>query len=174
MLKNIVFKKEYLLICGTIILLIASYRLAFRKTIEQWHLHSELKAKLANANNANYQPDYVQRKNSNLNKIIRLYKADTGLFRNNSVNTVSLIAQHNNASVVNIPLQDMQQDTGRIITEELTLNGNYFNLLKTATALQDAQGVGWMRAMSIGKLKAPNGLGESTKLKMELYVEIIK
>ena len=174
MLKNITFKREYLLIGGAVLLLIAAYCLAFRKTIEQWHVHTELEAKLDGSNNSAYQPDYLQRKNANLNKIIRLYQADTSVFRTNSVNAVSLIAQRNSTSLVNIPYQDTQPDTGKMITEEMTLAGNYFSLLKTSAGINNTRGIGWLRSMSIERLKLSDGTADTKKLKMELYVEIIK
>lgn len=173
MLKNIVFKKEYLLIVAGIVLLIAAYRLAFRKTIEQWHLHTQLEAKLAGAGNASYQPGYFSRKNANLNKIIRLYKVDTTLFRNNSVNAVSLIAQRNGAKLVNIPLQELGQDTSKIVIEKLELAGDYFSLLKTVAALNATNDIGRLRSLSFFEVtKVASVDAKSTH--MEIYLEIMK
>lgn len=174
MLKNIAFKREYLLLGSAILLLVVAYRLAFRKTIEQWQLHSQLEARMANTGNTDYQPAYLSRKNANLSRIIRRYKADTSLFRNTSVTQVSLIAQRNGAKLVNIPSQDMEQDTGKIILEKLELTGDYFSLLKTAAVLNRTPDIGWLRSVSLFEVYKFDAKENTRSIHMEVCLEILK
>lgn len=96
MLKQLPLKKEYLLIIATIVLLLLSYKLAFKATFEAWQINRALKTQLIQTNDLSYQPGYLERKNINLSKVINLYKADTVAFRNNSISNISVIAEKEN------------------------------------------------------------------------------
>jgi hypothetical protein len=174
MLKNINLKKEYLLIAGAMALLIASYQLAFRKTVEQWHLHSKLQSELNPSGNMGYQPGYYARKNENLNKIISHYKIDTSIFRVESVNSIAMIAQYNGTRLIDVPTTSIQTDTGNIIIERVKLEGDYFSLLKTGSVLSRTDGIGVLRAMSVWRVKAAGQAEQEKKLQMEVDMEVLK
>jgi hypothetical protein len=173
MLKSLPIKKEYLLIAGTLIMLLICYEFAFSKTIALWQTHQQLKAKLDSSSNVSYQPGYLERKNENLDNVLSLYKTDTLGFRNNSVTTIALIGEKCGAKLVNIPSQDQMQETEHIIIEKLDIEGDYFSLLKTVDMIQSAQNVGLVRAETI-RVGKDNLYGVSNKkMTMTVFTEVI-
>src|SRR5260370_37700569 len=106
MLKQLPFKKEYLLAAATMLLLLICYQLAFKKTIVAWQLNRGLKQKLAQSTDVSQQPEYQERKNANLGKLIDLYKADTTEFRSNILSNISAIAENENVKLTEVPTRD--------------------------------------------------------------------
>src|SRR5665213_1775802 len=113
MLKELPFKKEYLFGASAIIALLISYQLAFKRTIEAWHIHTGLEKQLAQSSEVAYQPGYLERKDNKLDKIINLYKADTLDFRSNIIGVISSIAERENVKLTEVPTKDPQYHTGQ-------------------------------------------------------------
>src|SRR5260221_6065529 len=130
MLKQLPLKKEYLLIAAAIVLLLLSYQLAFKKTIEAWQINKHLKAQLFEATNLSYQPAYLERKNKNLTNIIGHYKTDTVAFRSNIISTISSIAEKENVKLSEVPVRDPLYDTDQFIIQKLNFEGSFFALTK--------------------------------------------
>src|ERR1700748_900404 len=107
MLEKLPIKKEYLLIAATIVLLLLSYQLAFKHTIEAWQTNTELRSKLSKSGDLSFQPGYLERKSANIDKIISQYKADTTEFRSNIINVISSIAEKENVKLTEVPVQDV-------------------------------------------------------------------
>jgi len=174
MLNKIPVKKAYLLIAASLLLLLVSYRLAFKNTIEAWQSHRQLKTRLAQSNDLSYQPGYLQRKNNNLDQLIALYKADTTAFRSNIISTIASIAEKQNVKLTEVPVQDISFQTDHSIIEKIDFEGDYFALVKVAAQLQSTSGIGVIRT-EIWKVKtARSNTGETKYLGLEVYLIITK
>jgi hypothetical protein len=174
MLKKIPVKKEYLLIAGTILLLFVSYQLAFKKTIAAWQVNSSLEKKLSQSNDITIQPDYLERKNKNLDKLIGLYKADTTALRNNLINVVSLLADKENVKLSEVPMQDIANVSDHFIIERLRFEGDYLALMKLSGRLQQENSIGMIRSETLKVTEVNTSGSKIKKLGLEVMLEIVK
>lgn len=173
MLQKIPIKKEYLLIGGTILILCLSYLSAFRKTIEAWQLNKRLKSQLSQSAELTVQPAYLERKNHNLDIIINRYKIDTVQFRSNIINTIASVAEKQGIKLSEVPLQDPLFHTNKYIMQKLNFEGGYFALVKTLDQLQKTAGIGIVRSVSIKTILSRSAAGNSRKVIMEVYLEMV-
>ena len=173
MLKQLPFKKEYLFIVSVIILLLISYQLAFKKTVEAWQINKQLKVQIAQASDLSIQPAYLDRKNANLSKIIGFYKTDTAGFRSNIISTISLIAEKQNVKLSEVPLQDPLYHNDKFIIQKLSFEGDFFDLAKVLDQLEKTKGIGVSRSVSFKKMKG-NPNNNVDKLTLDVYFETIK
>jgi len=174
MLKQLPFKKEYLLVAGTILLLLVSYQLAFKKTIEAWQIHKQLRAQLAQATDLSYQPGYPERKNSNLSKIIDHYKEDSVAFRSSSINTLASIAEKENVKLSEVPIQDPLFHADKFIIQKLNFEGDFFALTRVLHQLPAVSGIGFVRAATYKVTGRNINSDETKKLVLEVYLELVK
>jgi hypothetical protein len=172
MLKQLRLKKEYLLAAATVVLLLLSYELAFKKTIAAWQLNHSLKAQLAQTADVSVQPEYQLRKNTNLGHIIDLYKADTTKFRNQIIASISALAEKENVKLTEVPTRDPLYYAPQFIIQKLNFEGDYFSLTKVLNRLQKAGGIGLIRGVAfrtVKQMSKENG----QKLVLEIYFEIL-
>lgn len=174
MLKKLPIKNEYALLIGTLLLLVLGYQLAFKKTIEAWQLHKELTAKLSASQSLGGQPDYLERKNSNLTKLIKLYQADTTALRSNLINNITLLADRQNVKLAEVPAQDAGLSTAHFIIEKLDFEGDYFSLLKMSSLLQKQSTIGIIRSENWKVTGLRNNGDKIKKLVLEVCLEIAK
>jgi len=174
MLKRLLIKKEYLLILASIVLLWLSYKLAFKGTIEAWQNNRQLKTQLTRSTDLSYQPGYLERKNSNLDKILKLYKADTAAFRNNSINIISAIAEKESVKLSEVPMQDPFYHTDKFIIQKLGFEGDFFSLTKVLHQLQLTNDIGIIRSATY-KMSGTNPTTQKDKkLVLEVCLEIAR
>jgi hypothetical protein len=173
MLKQLPFKKEYLLAGAALVLLLVSYQLAFKKTIEAWQLNHSLKRQLAQGTDVSYQPQYQERKNANLGKIIDLYKVDTTEFRNNIINNISVIAEKESVKLTEVPTRDPLYHSAQFIIQKLDFEGDYFSLVKVLGKLKSKNGIGVIRGSIFKTTSGEPGNEKTKKLVLEIYLEIV-
>jgi hypothetical protein len=174
MLKQLPLKKEYLLIAAAIVLLLLSYQLAFKKTIEAWQINKRLKEQLIRATDLSYQPAYLERKNKNLTNIINRYKTDTVAFRSNIISSISSIAEKENVKLSEVPVQDPLYHTNQFIIQKLNFEGSYFALTKVLKQLQARSGIGMVRSVTYKAINVKSNKDEAKKLIIEVYLETAK
>lgn len=174
MLKQFPLKKEYLLIAAAIVLLLLSYQLAFKKTMEAWQINKHLKVQLFEATNLSYQPAYLERKDKNLTGIINRYKTDTVAFRSNSISAISSIAEKENVKLSEVPVQDPLYHTDQFIIQKLNFEGSFFALTKVLNQLQAKSGIGLVRSATYKSIKARSNTDQGKKLILEVYLETVK
>ncbi len=174
MLHKIPLKKDYLLALSTLLLLVISYQLAFKKTIEAWQIHKKLKSELAQSADLAVQPAYIERKNNNLSKVLGLYKADTVAFRNNTLNTIAAIAEKENVKLSAVPVQDPLFDHEKFTVQKLSFSGGYFALTKVFVQIEKTPGIGRIRSATYKILNPQQAGGSDRTLSLELYFEIVK
>jgi hypothetical protein len=174
MLKQLPLKKEYWLVAATIIVLLLSYQLAFKKTLEAWQHNTSLKHQLAQSTDLSYQPEYQERKNNNLGKIVNLYKADTLNFRSNIISIISSIAEKENVKLTEVPTQDPLYRTPQFIIQKLNFEGDYFSLAKVLNELQRAKEIGVIRGAMYKMTALHLNANDSKKLVLEVYLEIVR
>jgi hypothetical protein len=167
MWKRLPFKKEYLLVAGAVVLLWLSYQLAFKGTIAAWQMNAGLKAQLNRSVDVNYQPSYLNRKNNNLDKILKLYRADTAAFRSNSISLIAGIAEKAGVKLSEVPVNDPFYHTDRFLVQKLGFEGDFFSLTRVLHQLQQTPGIGQVRG-------ADYHFGHEKKLVLEVFLEIVK
>jgi len=169
MLKQAIFNKERLFVVGIFLLLVIGYKLAFKKTIEAWQTNKALKDQQTMSSNLSYQPNYIRRKNANLDSLIGRYKVDTINFWNSNISTISLIAEKQHVALSEVPVQDPSFNTENVIIQRLTFEGDFFSITKTLNDLQKADKVGFVRSVTYRLDKR-----EEEKLLADVYLEILK
>ena len=172
MLKNLPIKKNYILIAGIVLFLMISYQLSFRKTVEAWILHRQLTGQVAKANNLDYQPGYLERKSTNLDNILNLYKADTSLLRSNIISTITLVAEKQNVKLIEVPTQDAFYHTDKFIIQKLNFEGNFFDLNKFLNQLHSLDQIGMIRSVDFKLITPGSGAENEKKLTMQIYLEL--
>jgi hypothetical protein len=173
MLKYWPLKKVYLLVLGTVILAVASYKLAFKHTLDARSVNGQLREQLAQQNNATEQPGYIDRKNANLERIIGLYRADTVTYRSSAINAIAFLAEKNNVKFVSAPVQDKSYHTEKYILQKLTFSGDYFSLLKLLNQLQGANGTGMIRSCSFRVPARREMAPGDGKVLLDVFFEVI-
>ncbi|HTK21474.1 MAG TPA: hypothetical protein VL442_18270 [Mucilaginibacter sp.] len=171
MIKPGKIKKEYLLLTASLLMLVICYQLAFKKTIEAWHVHKKLTSKLTQSSSVNFQPGYSERKNANISRILNLYKADTISFRSNTISRISSIAEKENVKLSNVPVEDPMLHNNQHIIQKLAFEGDYFALIKTLNELQNTPGIGMIRSIDIKS--ARNLFNESSSKKLTLTIQLV-
>jgi len=170
MIKPGQIKKEYLLLAASVLMVVICYQLAFKKTIEAWHLHRQLEAQVSQTLSTNFQPGYSERKSANISKILNLYKADTLNFRSNIISRISSIAEKENVKLSEVPADDPALHHNKLIHQKLAFDGNYFSLVKTLDDLQKTPEIGVVRSVDL-KSASSNINGTGTKI-LTLIVEL--
>ncbi len=173
MLKQLPLKREYLLLIGAVVLLLLSYQLALKKTIQAWQLNSNLKQQITQHTGISNQPEYEERKNKNLDQLIRVYKADTTEFRSGVINMVAEIAEKEKAKLTDAPIIDPMYRNPQFHIQKLNLEGDYFALEKVLQRLQSTRNIGIIRSASLKTKLNLGNTNKSKKVTLEVYLEII-
>jgi hypothetical protein len=174
MLKQLPFRKDYLLLAGTVFAFLICYQLAFKKTIEAWQIHRQLNTQILQTADLRYQPAYLERKSVNLRRIINLYKADTVAFRSTVISTIAAIADKENVKLSEVPLQDPLYHTDKFIIEKLAFEGDFFSLIKVLNHLQATKNFGMVRAVNLKTAVIKSTSDNSKKLVLEVFLESVR
>jgi len=174
MFKNLTIKKDYLLVAGVVLLLIISYEVAIKRTVDAWRLHNRLTRQLAQTADLSYQPGYLERKKRNLDSIVRNFRVDTALMRSNVINTLSREAEKSGVKLSGVPDQDPSFSTAAFIVQQMEFKGDFFALLTLLNKLSHEKELGYIRTVRIRAPK-PGVPGTDTRqLTMQLYIEIAR
>lgn len=174
MLQRLPIPKKYLLAGGILLLCLICYQLAFKKTLEAWQTHKELNERLAGTDQLHYQPGYLQRKQRNLDNLLARYKADLLTFKNKSLTTIALIAARENVRLSEAPMQSVGLNTQNTLIQKITLQGDYFALTKTVSAIQTTNSVGMIRSVNFHLPKNNNSSSVEMGLFVDIYLEVVK
>ncbi|MES2807008.1 MAG: hypothetical protein V4619_00175 [Bacteroidota bacterium] len=171
MLAKLPFKKNQVFFAGILLLIVICYKLAFKNTIDAWQTNRKLKAQTKTGNLA-YQPDYLNRKARNLDKVIDSYRADTSTFRSNFINRVALMAAKENVKLSDVPSPNSSTRSDRLIIQKISLEGDYFSLIRTVQGIQQTQGIGFVRSVRFKVANSPSNVNQ--KLIVEIFLEIAR
>jgi len=174
MVKELLHKKEYWVIAGTIVLILLCYQLAFKKTIAAFQVNSHLKMQLAQASDVAYQPEYLDRKAQNMETILARYKTDTLNLRGNTIATIASIAEKEDVKLSGVPNQDPAFNTAHFIIQKLDFEGNYPALVKTLSHLEEQQNIGVPRSVALKTVEERTSDKAARKTVMEILMEIKK
>ncbi|MDB5124738.1 MAG: hypothetical protein JWP94_2867 [Mucilaginibacter sp.] len=173
MLDKVLANRRYVLIAAGFMLLFACYELAFKKTLEAWHIRQQLRAQMAQSADLTYEPAYLERKNRNLGKILGLYKTDTAAFRSSIISTISSIAARDQVKLTEVPTTDALYRTPEFSIQKLTFQGDFFALTRLLYELQSTRGIGVIRSvdykMSTDRVQNMRG----RKTLMSVYLETV-
>jgi len=172
MLSRLNIKKEYLLIAASILALLVAYQVAFKKTIEAWQLHSDLKRQISQSTDLGYQPGYLERKNANLDKIIKLYKADTNNYRSIILSDIVSIAEQEKVKLSQVPTQDAVYHSSQFLIQKLSFEGDFFSLIRTINRLSVMRNIGFVRSVGLKSQRAAN-YNQSERIVMDISFQIV-
>ncbi|TFF36212.1 hypothetical protein [Mucilaginibacter psychrotolerans] len=173
MMKAFFITNKYGLWILSAALLLISYQLALKKTVEAWQLNNRLKAQSDNAGDLSYQPAYLERKNDNLNKLIKSYSADTADFRSDIIDKVASVAAEEKVKLTSVPLPDVIPQDEHLITQQLVLEGSYTALMRTVQKLYALQGIGLVRSVTL-KMPTQRQSSKNKPLVMQVYIAAIR
>ncbi|PTQ92460.1 hypothetical protein C8P68_11260 [Mucilaginibacter yixingensis] len=166
-------KKEYLLLAGTLLLLVISYRLAFQKTIEAWQLNNRLTKALIQQNDLSYQPGYLERKQHNLQQVISRYRIDSTTFRNNTLARLSEMASTNQCRIIELPSDAQETHAAKYIINKVVFEGDYAGLVKLLDAIEKAKDAGVLRSANFSTTRHDQ-LQTEGRLTLTAWLEIVK
>jgi hypothetical protein len=173
MLRYWPFKKDYLLALISLLLVVAGYELAFKRTLDARGVNVQLREQLAQQHSAADEPAYTERKNTNLNSVIGLYHADTISYRSDAINTIALIAEKNNVKLDGAPVQDKSYRTEKYLFQKLTFSGDFFSLLKLLYQLQGANGTGMLRSCTFRSRERRDAPAGNKTILLDVLFEVI-
>lgn len=174
MFDKLPFKKQYLLPVGIVIMLIACYQFAFKKTFVAWQLNRQLNKQVTISVDQSIQPLYLIRKNKNLSNILALYRTDTAGFRNTAINEIAEIAQKENVKLSDVPSTDPIYNADHAVIQKVELEGEYFSLERVLMALQKATDLGRIRSLTYQKIKLRTESEDKQRLYLNVFFESVK
>ena len=167
MLKYWPFKQSYLLILMSVIMAFAAYKFAITHTLDEWRDNKKLKLQVSRQNDVADQPDYLERKNANLDEILKLYRSDTLNYRSEAITTISIIAGKYNVRLTGAPVQDKTYRTEKYLLQKLSFAGDYFSLIRFLQQVEATGGIGKLRSCTL------NGPGSRDKASRDLITEVV-
>ncbi|AMR33708.1 hypothetical protein A0256_20865 [Mucilaginibacter sp. PAMC 26640] len=173
MLKDFFIKGKYGLIVAAVILLAISYQLALKKTIAAWQLNSRLRQQVSQAGDLSFQPGYLDRKNKNLEQLVKSYTIDSANFRSGIINNVALVAETEKVKVTAIPVRDISLQSERLMMQQLELAGTYPALMKACQKLYSLPGIGLVRSVTLKK-PAQTQSKNTDEVLMDVYITAIR
>jgi hypothetical protein len=172
MIGKVRLNSTYLLLSGAFCLLVISYQLAFKKTIEAWQLNKKLELQI-NSATLSEQPTYLERQDKALANIIKTYQTDTVNYRNNIASQVSEVGDKEHVRIIEVPTQ-ANLSTPRYLVQKVILKGDFFALLKTLNHLQQINGGGYIRSVLLKKNPNPDRAKDDKEIVMEVFIEVVK
>lgn len=171
-MKRLPLKKTYLLAALTVVLILLSIRLAFYKTWQARQINKALTVQLAQSTDVSYQPGYLERKNSNLNKTLGQYKVDTLTYQSTVLSALSALAEQEKVKIAELPVQreDPYYQAVHYNIQKLTLEGDYFALTKFLHKAELLSAVGRIRAASY-QITRRAASSEKGSLQLQVYLE---
>ncbi|WCT13660.1 hypothetical protein [Mucilaginibacter jinjuensis] len=161
-----------LLIVASILLLVISYQLSFKKTIEAWQLNRKFKTQVTGMT-LNSQPAYLERQDRILRSVIHTYQIDTVNYKNSMAMEVAEVGDKEHVRIVEVPMKSGISDNHYLV-QKIVLKGDFFDLLKTLNHLHQLNRIGYIRSVSLKKLRQLDRSKTSNDLNLEIYTAIIK
>lgn len=174
MLKNLIYKKNYWLIAGTIVLLLLCYQLALKPTVQAFNIHNQLKSQLNQASDLTYEPGYLERKTRNIDQLLSRYKTDTLILRGNTIAQVAMIAEKEGVKLSEVPVPDPAYNTPHFIIQKLEFEGTYPALVKTLSHLENSTGIGIPRSATLKTVDRHTANAEDKKTVLQVLLEVKK
>lgn len=155
------------MIAGSLVLLLVSYQLAFKETLNSWQINRQLTEQVEGMDNLSDQPGLTGRKYSNLEKILDQYRVDTARFKANLVTNLSILAEKNDVRLTGVPEPNLNGFYNHLKINLIVLQGPYYNLVKFLYSTEDRVSIGRIRSVKINKTNAQDS--EVSNLEMTVY-----
>ncbi len=146
-----------------------AYQLALKKTWKAFMLNRELLGKLDTLGDLSYQPEYLNRKNTNLDRIINKYKIDSLVFRGRAIAEIAALAEAENVRLTELPVKDAYLKSDKYLIQRLNFEGDYYSLLRFIQKIHAQRNVGVIRCLSLKKLPPT----ASQRLSLEVFLQIL-
>ena len=168
-------KRGYLLAGLAVLLTLLSMRFAFWNTVQAMKVNSQLSTRQGQAADLRYPAGYLERKVTNLDKIITKYKADTTTYRTVLLTQISSLAEKVHVKVIDVPTDGTAyEQTSHYKIQKIGLEGSFTNLTKFYNAFQDTSGIGIVRSANYFLLNQRTSFGNERRLGLLIYLETSK
>jgi hypothetical protein len=174
MLSQYSFKRSYLLAGVTVVLTLLSIRFAIWNTFQAWKINKQLTNQMEQASNLSFQPGYLERKNKNLDTILRGFKVDTVNYHGVLLSAISSIAEQRNIRIVGLPdaSSNPYYCTKHFAIQKIELEGSFADLTRFYHQLENEPAIGKVRAAHYTLLNLRATETNNKILRLSLFIEI--
>lgn len=152
-----------------VLLILLAYQLAVKRTWQAFMLNRELSGKLDTLGDLTYQPQYLNRKRTNLDRIINKYKIDSTVFQGRAIAEIAGLAEKENVTLTELPIKDAYLRSDKYLIQRLNFEGDYYSLIRFIQKIHTQKDVGVIRSLSVKRMP-----DETTqKLGLEVYLQIL-
>ncbi len=164
-------RRYFILIAGTILLLILSYKLGFKRSLELRAECKNLSSRLVNIKDAPMRIKQLEEKKRSIENLIgkATYEKDT---RDVIVNYVSTYCEKEDVTLRQLhDIHISEEEDYRIETNRLTLEGDFHKLLQLLYHIENDYTFG--QVSSVRFYKAKNIKSRQNELLLEIFVQTI-
>lgn len=157
--------RNKLLLAVTAFVLLLSWFLAFKKTVNAIVLNHHLKKMSAQNNNLSYNPEYVNRRLAQLDRILGRFEADPDDWKDQFWLKISSVADEKGVEVIYRPVNAATTDsTTTELRESIGFRGKFKDLVILLDTLEKTEGIGKIASAGFGKEKASGQSEEAVKI----------
>lgn len=166
-------KKNRLLILGIILMVLVSYQLAIKNTVQTYRAYKEHQKEKELVANIPKQLALLTQKERVLNKKLQEQNVEGSSVQSNLLKFLNRQAQLNSVKVIafNAP-HSVTEETKILETYIFDLEGNYTDILKTINALENNGSFGAVVHLQIEKLQ--NYRSKRTYLQAKIFLEQVR
>ena len=177
MFRSLTYRnKNYLLLVATTILLIASWQLAFKKTVDAITLNHKLSTQSEDKANLTFNPEYLNQKSQTLDRVLKKYTLDSVEWADDFWLNTSRIAATKDIRIDFHPdgLKNLSPDSASVISRQtISFEGDYKNLVVLLDSVQKTDKVGFITS-SVFKKDDKRMQTEPAKLTLQLIFSIVQ
>ena len=146
--------KNIILMVGIVLVLIACYHLAFRKTIEQHLIYKELILEKDLYNNVPQQLSLLKNKEQQLDSILTTYNLGSNSIQNSLLVTINSFCESNDIKVINFNEPHIEENEDySLSTFNFTIEGSFNSLNELLYHLEQKTSFGEVISLSFEKRK---------------------
>ena len=148
-----------------IMLCLAAYQLAFKKTWERYQAYQELSDAEQSAEALSVSPGYSVKRAVAIERLYDRYLVDTLQWKNQIWAQCAVLSQRYDCSVQGFPVwKEASYDGTTLLKQEVVFNGSFHNLLKLQYALDTTSHIGLLAGLSYTR----NQRDQQTTLRLQL------
>ncbi|HKG08718.1 MAG TPA: hypothetical protein VKB19_19770 [Pedobacter sp.] len=155
-----------LILPAGLLLCFTAYQLAFKKTVESYLTYTILKDAASEEDPLSVSPAYSAVREARIDTLYNRYRVDSLSWKNQLWNHCAVLSREYDCTVQGFPAwTHLASGSYTLLKQEVTFNGNYFNLLRLQRAMDTLKNVGLTGALSYIR----NQRDQYTTLKLQLF-----
>ncbi|WP_423147913.1 hypothetical protein [Rubrolithibacter danxiaensis] len=178
MLKGLSYHvKNKLLLVTAALLLILSWIFAFSKTVDVVAQYRNLTRQHDESNDLSYNPEYLNRKKSAINTILKRYQVDSAEWKNEFWLNVSSVASNRGIAVIYSPdkISLSSDSSSNALKQKIQFLGQFKPLVALLDSLEKTPRVGKITSVSFEREKKRGYEGEKEEVILKTaFTAIVK